>query len=50
MTSRLKFQVWSEKQNRWRTVYVRSADLMANVTLLRGSSIKFRIGGDRAGQ
>lgn len=48
--NRIKFQVWSDDQQRWRTVYVQSDKLRDNVVLLRAYGMKFRVGGDRAGQ
>lgn len=43
MKDRIKFQVWSEDFQRWKTVYVRQDMLMTNVTLLRSYGIKFRV-------
>jgi len=39
---REKLQVWSERLQQWRTVYVLVDKLMANITLLRAYGIKFR--------
>ena len=47
--NRIKFQVWSGTQQRWRTVYVKADMLRPNVILLRAYDMKFRVGGDRAG-
>lgn len=49
MSGRIKFQVWSEDQKRWRTVYVLCKQLPENVIALKGYGFKIRIGGDRAG-
>jgi hypothetical protein len=49
MNGRIKFQVWSDGQQRWRTVYVYADKLRDNVILLRSYGLKFRVGGDRAG-
>ena len=49
VNGRIKFQVWSEGQKRWRTVYVLGKQLRENVIALKGYGFKIRIGGDRAG-
>lgn len=49
MNRRIKFQVWSEGQKRWRTVYVLGKQLRENVIALKGYGFKIRVGGDRAG-
>lgn len=44
MNGRIKFQVWSESQQRWRTVYVVPDKLRQNVILLSSYGFKSRVG------
>lgn len=41
MVGRVKFQVWGKYG--WCTAYVKADMLMANVALMRGYGIKFRV-------
>lgn len=40
---RIKVQIWSEALQRWKTVYIQSALLHANLMLLRSYGFKFRV-------
>ena len=44
MNGRMKFQVWSESKQRWRTARCSVASLYANLTLMRMYGIKVRVG------
>lgn len=43
MNNRIKFQVWSDDQQRWKTAYVRVDMLYANLVLMRSHGLKVRI-------
>lgn len=43
MNNRVKFQVWSERQQRWRTAYVPIPMLHGNLLLMRIHGLKVRV-------
>lgn len=45
MRGRLKLQVWSEKNQKWRTVYVLITMLHENLIHLKAFGFKVRVGG-----
>lgn len=44
--ARLKFQVWSDTQKRWRTAYVLVTMLHENLIMMKAHGMKVRVGSE----
>lgn len=43
MNGRIKFQVWSDAQQRWKSCYVLIAKLHSNLLMMRAHGFKVRV-------